>query len=126
MDKKEERFRVLEAAAAIIREDIQSAVFDNSKYPPPGRMFENLNDNIPESLTYFLERVILKNKRSNLDHFKLICTNICHSIMTAIRPRSFKSKLQLGLQFFSIDGSDLNVLYNFFLLLVCVHLIMIQ
>ncbi|CAH0556725.1 unnamed protein product [Brassicogethes aeneus] len=100
MNKKEERFRVLDAAAAIIREDIQTAVFDNSNYPPPGRMFEDLNNEIPESLTYFVERVILKNKRSNLDHLKLKCTNICHSIMTAVRPRSFKSKLQLGLAVF--------------------------
>ena len=99
-NKKEKRFRILEAAAAIIREDIQSSVFDNSNYPPPGRMFEDLNNEIPESLTYFTERVILKNKRTNLDHLKLICTNICHSIMSAVRPRSFKSKLQLGLAVF--------------------------
>lgn len=63
-------------------------------------MFEDLNNEIPESLTYFTERVILKNKRSNLDHLKLVCTNICHSIMTAVRPRSFKSKLKLGLAVF--------------------------
>jgi len=63
--------RILEAAVAIIREDIQSTVLDNSNYPPPGRMFEDLNNEIPESLTHFLERVILKNKRSNLDHLKL-------------------------------------------------------
>lgn len=100
VNKKEERFRVLEAAADIIREDIQTAVFDNSNYPPPGRMFEDLNNEIPESLTYFVERVILKNKRSSLDHLKLVCTNICHSLMTAVRPRSFKSKLQLGLAVF--------------------------
>ncbi|GBP81140.1 hypothetical protein EVAR_88238_1 [Eumeta japonica] len=100
-NKTEERLRVLDAAAAIIREDIQTAVFDNSNYPPPSRMFEDLNNEIPESLTYLVERVILKNKRSNLDHLKLIiCTNICHCIMTAVRPRSFKSKLQLGLAVF--------------------------
>lgn len=89
MNKKEERLRVLDAAAAIIRDDIQTAVFDNSNYPPPSRMFEDLNDGIPESLTHFVERVISKQKRSNSDHLKLICTNICHIIMTAVRPRSF-------------------------------------
>lgn len=36
---KEERLKVLAAAAAIIREDIQSVAIDNSHYPPPGRMF---------------------------------------------------------------------------------------
>lgn len=58
MDEKEERFRILEAAADIIRDDIQSTVFDNSNYPPPGSMFEDLNNDIPESLTYFMERMI--------------------------------------------------------------------
>lgn len=100
INKQEERLKTLEAAASIIREDIQSSVFDNSYYPPPGRMFEDLNNDIPQSLTFFLEQMILKNKRSNFDHLKLVCTNICHSIMTAIRPRSFKSKLQLGLSVF--------------------------
>ncbi|CAH2090972.1 unnamed protein product [Euphydryas editha] len=46
MNKTEERLRVLDAAAAIIREDIQTAVFDNSNYPPPSRMFEDLNNEI--------------------------------------------------------------------------------
>lgn len=108
-NEKEERLRILEAAAAIIREDIQSAAFDNTDYPPPGRMFEDLNSVVPESLTHFLELVIEKNKRSNIDHFKLICRNISHSIMTAVRPRSFKSKLQLGLSVFFIDVLDRNV-----------------
>ncbi|KAJ0169956.1 hypothetical protein K1T71_014562 [Dendrolimus kikuchii] len=58
MNKTEERLRVLDAAAAIIREDIQTAVFDNCNYPPPSRMLEDLNNEIPESLTYLVERVI--------------------------------------------------------------------
>ncbi|PZC75227.1 hypothetical protein B5X24_HaOG206534 [Helicoverpa armigera] len=100
LNEKDKRFKTLEAAAAIILEDIQSCVFDNTMYPPPGRMFENINNDIPESLSYFLEKVILKNKRHNLDHLKLVCTNISHCIMTAVRPRTFKSKLQLGLSVF--------------------------
>lgn len=100
LDEKEKRVKILKAAAAIVREDIQSCVFDNTMYPPPGRMFENVNNDIPKSLSYFLEQVILKNKRHNLDHLKLVCTNISHCIMTAVRPRSFQSKLQLGLSVF--------------------------
>jgi len=58
-------------------------------------MFEDLNSHIPKSLTYFLERIILKNKLCNLEHLKLVFTNISHSIMTAVRPRSIKFKLHL-------------------------------
>ena len=97
---KEEQFRILKTAAAIIREDILSLVFDNTNYPSPSQMFEDINSDIPESLSYFLEQVILKNKRSKLEHLKLVCTSISHSIMSVVRPRSFKSKLQLGLSVF--------------------------
>ena len=97
---KEERFRILKTAEAIIREDIQSLVFDNTNYPSPSQMFEDINSDIPKSLTYFLKQVILKNKRSKLEHLKLVCTSISHSIMSVVRPRSFKSKLQLGLSVF--------------------------
>ncbi|CAH1108371.1 unnamed protein product [Psylliodes chrysocephalus] len=50
---KKERLKIFEAAAAIIREDIQSTVLDNSNYPLPGRIFEDLNNEIPKSLTHF-------------------------------------------------------------------------
>ena len=69
------------SAASIVRENIQFAVFDNTHYPSPGRMLENLNNDIPQSLTHLVEQIILRNKRSNVDHLKLVCTNICHSIM---------------------------------------------
>lgn len=99
-NEKKEKFRLLKAAAAIIREDIQALVFDNRDYPPPNRMFEDICSVIPESLTYFLEQLILKNKRCKIEHLKLVCINISHIIMTAIRPKSFKSKLQLVLSVF--------------------------
>lgn len=95
-------------------------MFDNSTYHPPGRLFEDLNNETPETLTYFVERVILKNKRLNLDHFNLICTNICHSFMSSVRPRSFESKLQLGLVVFFHRRfrSKRLILYKYFHLLV--------
>jgi len=84
-------------------------------------MFENINSEIPESLPYFLKLLILKNKCHKLENLKLICTTISHCIMTAIRPRSFISNLQLGLSVFFIDDLVQNVLYRFFHLLVYVH-----
>jgi len=96
----EERFRILKTSATILREDIQSVMCDTKNYPPPSQMFENINREIPESLTYFLELLILKNKRHKLENLKLICTTIGHCIMAAIRPRSFISSLRLGLSVF--------------------------
>lgn len=59
-NKNEERFRIFKAAAAIIRDDIRSVVVDNDYYPPPSQMFENVDQDIPESLTHFVEKVSLK------------------------------------------------------------------
>lgn len=84
-------------------------------------MFENINSEIPESLTYFLELLILKNKHHKLENLKLICTTISHCIMNAICPKSFVLNLQLVLLIFFIDDLVQNVLYRFFHLLVYVH-----
>ena len=66
LNETEERLKILKAAAAIIRNDIQPCVFDNTMYPPPSRMFENINIDIPDLLSYFLQQL------------KLVCTNISH------------------------------------------------
>lgn len=117
----EERYRILKAAATILREDIQSVVCDTKNYAPPSQMFENINREIPESLTYFLELLILKNKRHKLENLKLICTTISHCIMAAIRPRSFISSLQLGLSVFFHRRFGSKRLIQIFRLLVYVH-----
>ncbi|CAH2091780.1 unnamed protein product [Euphydryas editha] len=51
---QEERFKILEDAAPIVGEDIQSVIINNSHYTPPGRIFENINGHILESQVYFI------------------------------------------------------------------------
>ena len=97
-NEKEECLRILNSCT-IIHEDIRSVVIDKTNYPSANEMFDNINDQIPYNLTYFLEEVILKNKRK-LDQFKLKCTSISHVVMAAARSRLFKSRLQLGLSIF--------------------------
>ncbi|GFY71692.1 uncharacterized protein TNIN_437171 [Trichonephila inaurata madagascariensis] len=41
-DPEEERLRIVEAAAAIIREDIRSSVVETKSYPPPSKMLIKL------------------------------------------------------------------------------------
>lgn len=65
--------RVLEAAAAIIKEDIRSVPTENNYYPPMNKTLENLNDEIPDSTNYFLKQVILKNRRSKSSNFNWKC-----------------------------------------------------
>ncbi|CAH0555189.1 unnamed protein product [Brassicogethes aeneus] len=97
---QEERLRVVEAAAAIIREDIRSSVVETKSYPPPSRMLDDVNAVIPKSLLHFLQEVIMKKRKGNTDHLKTKCTSISHAIMASLRERSFSSQLLLGLSVF--------------------------
>ena len=99
-NEKYERLRILEAAAAIIREDIRSVPINNDYYPPTNQMFDDIENEIPNSLTHLLQEIILKNKKGKLPELKLKCTAVSHAIMAAVRPRSFISRLQLGLSIF--------------------------
>ncbi|CAH2086035.1 unnamed protein product [Euphydryas editha] len=96
----EERLRIVEAAAAIIREDIRSSVVETKTYPPPNKMLDCINEEIPKTLSHFLEEMILKNRKGQVDHLKTKCTSISHAIMASIRERSFSSQLLLGLSVF--------------------------
>lgn len=63
-------------------------------------MFNNLDNDVPHSLQWFLEQVILKNRKGKLKLFKLKCTSISHAIVAAAKPRTFMFRLQLGLSTF--------------------------
>lgn len=100
LDTEAERLRIVEAAAAIIREDIRSSIVETKSYPPPSKMLDNYNEEIPKTLLHFLEEVIVKNRKGKVDHLKTKCTSISHTIMAAIRERSFSSQLLLSFSVF--------------------------
>lgn len=51
---------------------------------------------VPESLRVFFGNVILKNKRGPLAKWEKKCTALSHAVISAVRPRSFLSPLQIG------------------------------
>ncbi|KYN11020.1 hypothetical protein ALC57_16838 [Trachymyrmex cornetzi] len=65
-------------------------------YLSADEFLEDVNASIPESLQFLLNNIILKNKRGSLESYNIKCTSICHAIMSAVRPRSFLSPLQIG------------------------------
>lgn len=95
-DYREERLRVIREASAIIREDIRGVVYDKNNYPPSDEFVKNVEAAVPESLQVFLTTMITKDKRSALEQWTKKCTAIAHSIISAVRPRSFLSPLQIG------------------------------
>ncbi|XP_063542992.1 uncharacterized protein LOC134751504 [Cydia strobilella] len=95
-DHKSERLRIVRTAANIILEDIRSVLFDTNNYPPPSSFLDKVNSVIPETLNTFVETVVTKY-RKNPEPLESTVTALSHSIMTAARPRTFKSPLLLGI-----------------------------
>ena len=88
--EKDERKRVEETAARIIRQDIRAMVYDSSTYPEP----KDLTCTAPESLDTFIHNVI--HHSSKTEHSPKH-EAIMQSIIAATRPRSFLSPLLLGI-----------------------------
>ncbi|XP_061724855.1 uncharacterized protein LOC133530806 [Cydia pomonella] len=95
-DERSERLRIVRTAANIILEDIRSILFDTNNYPPPSSFLDEVNSVIPETLKTFVETVVTKYQK-NPEPLKSTVTALSHSIMTAARPRTFKSPLLLGI-----------------------------
>lgn len=91
---REERLRVVEAAALICLEDIRAGTFDTFQYPPPDSFLQDIESPIPETVQKFFETIILKHKRSNLGGWKNKSLTLCHALMSAVRPKSFISSIK--------------------------------
>lgn len=96
-DEKEERMRIVETAATIVREDIRTTAYDTSEYPKIMNFLDNTESMVPETLKVLLQTIILADKKGTKDTLLKKCSAISHSVIAATRPRSFISPLQLGL-----------------------------
>ena len=93
---RQEKLPVLREAAAIIRADIRSTVYETEYYPPSDDFMKNARDDVPASLQCLLSEIITKDKRGCEEMWQKKCISIAHAIITAVRPRSFLSPLQIG------------------------------
>ena len=89
----DERIRIVETAAAIIREDIRSRVYSDSEYTASDT---DLDDRtlLPKSLQSLLNGVIISKSASNDCARKKAA--IGQAIISACRPRSFVSPILLS------------------------------
>lgn len=94
--EKEERLRIVRTAAAIIKEDIKSKVYDSCNYPSPEGLFNDVENNIPDSLHVLLHEIIEKGGKGDTDNKHRVCSAIAHSVLQAVRPRTFVSPILLG------------------------------
>jgi len=97
----DERMRIVETAAAIIREDIRSKVYSTSHYPSDEK---DLDDEsvLPKSLHRFMEVIITtkaKDKSQRVVQRKRAA--IGQALVAACRPRSFLSPILLAVGVFA-------------------------
>jgi len=90
-NEESERARIVLMAAKIIKEDIQSKVYDNMSYPQAEQLFERHNDLIPPSLKLMVEE-LTSTKKSDLKIARKQ-SMICNSIISLCRPRTFISPI---------------------------------
>lgn len=62
-DPEAERRGVLVAAASILRQDECTQICETKYYTTSTCLFDNLNENIPESIIFFIDVLILKKKK---------------------------------------------------------------
>lgn len=96
---KEDRDRIIEAAANIIREDIRSKIYIVEYYPSLDSFLQDVDIDIPPSLKFFLEIVIKTDKKSKTKNVRwdTVVKTLSHCIISAVRPKSFISPVLLGL-----------------------------
>jgi hypothetical protein len=80
VDKQQERLRIVQAAADIIREDIRSEYHDVTSYPDFNDLPNIVTNGIPESLDVLLKRIILKRRKGNVQLVEKKCITIAHAI----------------------------------------------
>ncbi|GBL56600.1 hypothetical protein AVEN_130445-1, partial [Araneus ventricosus] len=98
--EQEECIRIVKTAASIILEDIRPQVYDTQEHPPPENSLQEIESIIPESLHVLTEETTLNKKRGDLEKWRKRCTAMAHCIISAARPKSFMSGMQVGLAAF--------------------------
>ncbi|MBW0528211.1 hypothetical protein O181_067926 [Austropuccinia psidii MF-1] len=94
-NEEEERLRIVGKAVEILRQDIQSQVYSTDTYPPRDDFLKNPGT-MPQSLTFFLEGLLLaKTKRKEETRRK--CAALGNAIIGIVRPRTFVSPLLCSL-----------------------------
>lgn len=94
---QEERLRVIEAAAAIIREDIRSMIYPLDTYPKLDSFLEDVEKDVPESLKLLVRKIVTPKKCKNIEEVNTKAMAISHAVISTTRPRSFLSTIHIGL-----------------------------
>lgn len=87
---------ILKTAAPILRKEITARKYNIDSYPPATKFLDDIENDIPDSLKYFLSALNETKQGSDLQRYYANRQIISHSIISAIFPRTFVSTLQLA------------------------------
>lgn len=95
-NKEDEIRRIVSTAAALIRQEIQNQVYDDSSYPSVEDIRSGGKDVVPELLNLFLNDLTKRRRQSSDESpdVKRKRITINHMILKLCRPRSFHSPVQ--------------------------------
>ncbi|XP_034939489.1 uncharacterized protein [Chelonus insularis] len=90
---------ILQVCAEILQDEIKKFQYNTTTYPAPQAFLDTVASDIPPLLNSFLHRLIITNRKeqSNESSLYIKIENLAHSIISALRPKSFISCLQLSL-----------------------------
>ena len=95
-DVEFERKKILEAAVEIIRDDISKRIYERDYYSSIDQMFDGAQELVPDSLRFLIEGIVLKRKIGARSAWLRKCIAIEHAILSAARPNSFLSMVQVA------------------------------
>lgn len=97
--------------ATIIR-DVRGKTYSYNEYPSLHNFLQNVNEGVPHLLRMLLDDLIIKRSKENLKILQKKVTTIGHLILSAMRPRSFISSIQLSVGVYLHRKCELSTLVD--------------
>ncbi|XP_034947844.1 uncharacterized protein [Chelonus insularis] len=91
---------ILQVCAEILQDEIKKFRYNTTTYPTPQAFLDTVTSDIPPLLNSFLHRLIITDgkEQSHESSLYIKIENLAHSIISALRPKSFISCLQLSIE----------------------------
>ncbi|KYN09191.1 hypothetical protein ALC57_18704 [Trachymyrmex cornetzi] len=85
VDEIEEKLRIVKKAAEIIKSDIADCIYENKSYPQSTEFLSNIEDSVPDSLMFFLEKVIMDKRKYNSQRVERELLEQCGQVATLVK-----------------------------------------
>lgn len=91
-----EKRSLFKVVADLLRKDIKKQEYNLESYPPGVDIIKEAKEEIPESLSTFLQLLISDDGQGNVERLEMKRSTVAHAITSAIHGQSYISLLQLA------------------------------